>query len=423
MHDSFRLDPNVWGGFMDGCPERALDTHIYQAWKDPDSRLGFFTDACSKKEILATMEREFGPVIVGEWSLATDNCAMWLNGFNDNLPGFPRSPCKYTPCAESYLGESQPGVPLDPSKPIQGPFGTGMSAPTFGLCPGDRDWIKESGGDPLSGRDWVTAPPRAPKRLDDTDDVMKNLALKKLDAFSGVAHGYYFWNFRTELYLPQWSYTAALQRGWIPRGSFVVNPHIANACVREDDIDFNCILKKGQLDSSIRDAAAYVFKIRNTTSDPENQAILNMTGTDLRKNVNKVIGEYFQNHKHAGATCDFGGVAMLVSESRTPTDDDTVFLTDDEYFGVIVRRGPKLWQLVLGGVAVAAVSGLVGFIVAMRSNPRFNARVRSSRLFLPISNSRNSLIRSSLNLPALEDYDEIQDLINREKEHLEPLRF
>jgi len=30
------------------------------------------------------------PIIVGEWSLATDNCAMWLNGFNDNLPGFPK---------------------------------------------------------------------------------------------------------------------------------------------------------------------------------------------------------------------------------------------------------------------------------------------------------------------------------------------
>lgn len=31
------------------------------------------------------------PIIVGEWSLATDNCAMWLNGFNDNLPGFPKA--------------------------------------------------------------------------------------------------------------------------------------------------------------------------------------------------------------------------------------------------------------------------------------------------------------------------------------------
>ena len=80
MHDSFRFDSGTWGGFMDGCPERAMDTHIYQAWRDPDSRMGFYQDACSQKSRIATMERDFGPVIVGEWSLATDNCAMWLNG-------------------------------------------------------------------------------------------------------------------------------------------------------------------------------------------------------------------------------------------------------------------------------------------------------------------------------------------------------
>lgn len=162
IHDSFRLD--AWGGFMDGCPERALDTHFYQAWRDPDSRLGFYIDACRQKSAIAQAERDFGPVIVGEWSLATDNCgecvfdvytlhsansiplllfmpwshafpygwgfvvymiaAMWLNGFNDNLPGFSRLPCKYTPCRDSYLGTEQPGVPLDPTKPLQGPYGT-----------------------------------------------------------------------------------------------------------------------------------------------------------------------------------------------------------------------------------------------------------------------------------------------------------
>jgi hypothetical protein len=88
MHDSFRLDPKIWGGFMDGCPERALDTHIYQAWRNPDSRIGYYTDACSQKRSIAAMERAFGPVIVGEWSLATDNCAMWLNGFNDNVRAY-----------------------------------------------------------------------------------------------------------------------------------------------------------------------------------------------------------------------------------------------------------------------------------------------------------------------------------------------
>lgn len=77
MHDSFRLDTQVWGGFMDGCPERALDTHIYQAWRDPDSRVGYYNDACRQKKALTALERAFGPVIVGEWSLATDNCAMW----------------------------------------------------------------------------------------------------------------------------------------------------------------------------------------------------------------------------------------------------------------------------------------------------------------------------------------------------------
>lgn len=54
------------------CPERALDTHIYQAWKDPDSRIGFFNDACNNKQAILNLEREFGPVIVGEWSLATE---------------------------------------------------------------------------------------------------------------------------------------------------------------------------------------------------------------------------------------------------------------------------------------------------------------------------------------------------------------
>ena len=188
MHDSFRFDPNVWGGFMAGCPERALDTHIYQAWKDPDSRIGFYTDACRQKGAIANMEREFGPVVVGEWSLATDNCAMWLNGFNDNLPGFPRSPCKYTKCADPYL-EGQPGTPIDPSKPLQGPYGTGLSGPIFGLCPTSRDWIKEKSGNPYQGRDWITAPPEVPVHLDDTDNVMRHLAVKKINAFSGIGHG------------------------------------------------------------------------------------------------------------------------------------------------------------------------------------------------------------------------------------------
>ena len=47
--------------------------------------------------------------VVGEWSLATDNCAMWLNGFNDNVPGFPKVECEMVKCPDPYMGSEQPG--------------------------------------------------------------------------------------------------------------------------------------------------------------------------------------------------------------------------------------------------------------------------------------------------------------------------
>jgi glucan 1,3-beta-glucosidase len=33
---------------------------------------------------------------------------------------------------------------------------------------------------------------------------MSHLASKKINAFSGIGHGFYFWNFRTDLNNPQW---------------------------------------------------------------------------------------------------------------------------------------------------------------------------------------------------------------------------
>lgn len=209
---------------------------------------------------------------------------------------------------------------------------------------------------------------------------------------------------------------AALDRGWIPRGSFRNNPHITNACSREDVGDFLCVIKKGQIDKAVRGAVKYVFSFKNITNDPESQKILNMTGPELHEKANEVLGDYFNQYKSAGATCDFGGVATLVEQEQTAADDDTIFLTDDEYYGVIVKEGPSTAVLVTCGVGIAIVAGLIGFVLAMRYNPGFNERVRKSSLFLPISSSKNSLIRSSLNLPMLEDYDEIQNLIDAERE-------
>ena len=86
IHDSFRLDE--WVGFMRGCPGVALDTHVYQAWFDIRSEYSFLEDACSWRWRIQAMQTP--PLLIGEWSLATDNCQMWLNGFHDNAPGYPK---------------------------------------------------------------------------------------------------------------------------------------------------------------------------------------------------------------------------------------------------------------------------------------------------------------------------------------------
>jgi len=402
MHDSFRLDPSIWGGFMAGCPERALDTHIYQAWRDPDSRIGFFNDACANKRAILAVEQEFGPVIVGEWSLATDNCAMWLNGFNDNLPGFPRAPCKYIPCAAPYMGEGyQPGTPVDPTKPMQGPYGTGMSGPSFGLCPVTRDWIKEK--NPLTGRDWMEAPPRAPPNYDDTDNVMKLLAYKKISAFSGVGHGFYFWNFRTDLDEPDWSYMLAVKRGWIPEGNFN-DPKIQNACRSEDELAYKCYLKRDMPDAAVLKAVHYILKQKNETATPFEKSVMDMTGQKLDDAANNMIADYFDENKVAGVTCDFGGIAMLVEENKTITDEDFVDW-DMAYFGQVVNTGPNWWQLaliILGGIILG--TGL-GFVIGMRFNKKFNKYVRQSTFGRRMTLSNNDLLKNTLSLSNFGDLD------------------
>jgi glucan 1,3-beta-glucosidase len=84
LHDSFRLSVESFGGFLQHCDNFALDTHIYQAWAWENPPEWFQQHACLDRARLMEMEAAGVPVVVGEWSLATDNCAMWLNGLNDN---------------------------------------------------------------------------------------------------------------------------------------------------------------------------------------------------------------------------------------------------------------------------------------------------------------------------------------------------
>jgi len=407
MHDSFRFDTEIWGGFMAGCPDRALDTHIYQAWADPASRLFFYADACARKGDIAKMEAAFGPVIVGEWSLATDNCAMWLNGFNDNLPGFPRLPCKYMPCdtREAYHEHLiNNATVLNPNTPLQGPYGTGMSGPIFNQCPTTRDWKKESSGDPKTGSDWIHAPPEALPHHDDTDNVMRNLARKKINAFSGIGHGFYFWNFQTELYEPSWSYLQALDRQWIPTDSvnFKNDPKIASACHAEDEGDFSCVVKSGQKEESVRNGLRYaIYQTGKNTSETDQQ-LEEATGDELIEWANEEFNAYWSSHRLDGVTCDFGGIATLDFKNRTGSDDDWV-TDDDEYSPIIVVQGYSTAMVVIVVVAGIVLGSLAGFLLAMHCSPKFNKRIRHTML----GHVSNSAMRSSMALDKYEDYEPV----------------
>mmetsp|Transcript_27909 Transcript_27909/g.41146 ORF Transcript_27909/g.41146 Transcript_27909/m.41146 type:complete len:713 (-) Transcript_27909:426-2564(-) len=367
MHDSFRFDVETWGGFMAGCPDRALDTHIYQAWQDPASRISFYNNACGQKSAIAKMEAAFGPVIVGEWSLATDNCAMWLNGFNDNLSGFPRLPCKFVKCADPYMGTEQPGTPVDPGKPMQGPYGTGMSGPSFGLCPVDRDWMKERNIE--TGTDWMRAPPEAPRHLDATDEVMTALARKKISAFSGIGHGFYFWNFRTELDTPQWSYMLALERGWISKGN-LNDDRILHACHKEDEGLFVCMSTR-QTESSTKGGMKYALGVEGVNST----YVDSLSGDALFDAADIVFSKFWEEHKGEGATCDFGGAAQLQEFNKTYDDDDDYYKDDDAHYFTKEEARTSLLILTTFGILVG---GCFGFLMAMAFNEKFSNKVSRS---------------------------------------------
>ncbi|KAL1507112.1 hypothetical protein AB1Y20_007968 [Prymnesium parvum] len=206
MHDGFRGYPAAWWDFMKGCPNKAMDSHIYLAWANPGPIHSFLSSACSFRNQIWTMEDLVDmPIIVGEWSLATDNCAMWLNGFNDNLPGYPKVSCQMMPCPAPYMGWSQPGCPPDASLPLQGPFGTGVSGPENGKCPIGVQWG------------------------DSEQSAMTALASKQIHSFN-QGHGWMFWNFRTELE-DRWSYLASCARKWFPANVSSIEDETADACL------------------------------------------------------------------------------------------------------------------------------------------------------------------------------------------------
>ena len=89
FHESFRRDAAVWNDLFpdDDMKNVVLDTHPYMAfWIANNFKSDNAVDYCNEYKRQLTDETTAKikyPMWAGEWSLGTDVCAFWLNGFND----------------------------------------------------------------------------------------------------------------------------------------------------------------------------------------------------------------------------------------------------------------------------------------------------------------------------------------------------
>jgi glucan 1,3-beta-glucosidase len=168
-HNSFR--DNIWHDFLINCSNVAMDWHIYQAWNRERYGDQFLLEADGYTTYIENFKKQGIEIVVGEYSLATDNCALWLNGFQDNLDTYPVTPCKYAPCPFPYIDVND----FDRVSNIISPFGTGLSAPYMGTCPYEGNIVT----------------------YEEHFDFLHKLNQKKLKSFSH-SQGWFFWNFKTE---------------------------------------------------------------------------------------------------------------------------------------------------------------------------------------------------------------------------------
>ena len=186
IHDSFRSQ--IWNNFKFNNNNKnytiLLDTHQYTAWNNKYISYDILIDSCNKWQSPYANYQ----YIIGEWSLAIDNCQMWLNGFMDNVPNYPLFTCSFEKCPKYNEYKN------DLDNCIYGPFGTGVSYPTNNNeCPVSISLLEHF-------------------LLDNKIYTEKELAKKLFDAkssaFEKETYGWIYWNFRTESNSYQWDYLA-----------------------------------------------------------------------------------------------------------------------------------------------------------------------------------------------------------------------
>lgn len=195
FHEAFQRDAAIWNDlFADDDMENViLDTHPYMAfWIDEEHIFQTPEGYCDKytEELTAPATANIKyPMWAGEWSLGTDVCAFWLNGFNDYRDPYTHE-CSWVQCPKPYMPEPF-GVDFDRTLETIGPFGVSPpNTPKYGMCTNDSDFF------------------------DDHD--VQILADCTLDVFDKTMDAQFIWTFRTEIE-SRWSYVEAYDKGWINR--------------------------------------------------------------------------------------------------------------------------------------------------------------------------------------------------------------
>jgi len=129
------------------------------------------------------------PVWVGEWSLATDVCALWLGGFNDGNHAYEFE-CALVDCPAPYVTDTALVPDVDRTVADLGPWGSKEEIYTItnGQCRTDSTFFG--------------------------DADIKTLGGCAIAAWDEIVDGHFMWTFRNELE-PRWNYITAYDNGWL----------------------------------------------------------------------------------------------------------------------------------------------------------------------------------------------------------------
>jgi glucan 1,3-beta-glucosidase len=148
FHDSFHSDADYWNDMFpdNDMANVVMDTHFYQAWwgRDKPTKPAALANYCQGYTDSNTHLKDIKyDVWVGEWSLATDVCAMWLGGFNDNNTPYQYD-CQWVDCPKPYI-PAPLGVDIpDRTAPMYGPYGSNkLSVVKAGKCPIDSAYFND----------------------------------------------------------------------------------------------------------------------------------------------------------------------------------------------------------------------------------------------------------------------------------------